>query len=202
MLHPDTQVKWISEEIGCGIIATRDIPKGTITWAEDPLDRILSPDEVTHLPSACRDTLMKYSYRNRHGNYVFCWDNTRFMNHSFHPNCITTAYHSELAVRDIQAGEELTNDYGSLNILEPFHACDEGSDRKTVYPDDLARHYQEWDRLLEPALESAPTVEQPLRELLSDPQWETLLQIAGKQIPMESVLTCLHPESTSSRFTV
>lgn len=192
MLHPDTQVKWISEDVGCGILATRDIPKGTITWVKDPLDRILSPDEVDRLPSACRDTLMKYSYRNRHGDYVFCWDNTRFMNHSFCPNCITTAYHFELAVRDIRAGEELTNDYGSLNIIEPFYACDEGRERKVVYPDDLIRHYQEWDGLLQPAFESAPAVDQPLRELFSDPQWETVLQIASKQIPMESILTCLH----------
>ncbi|MBI9020285.1 MAG: SET domain-containing protein [Verrucomicrobia bacterium] len=192
MLHPDTTVQWISEEIGCGIVATRDIPKGTITWVNDPLDRILSPQEVDALPAACRDTLMKYSYRNRHGDYVLCWDNTRFMNHSFKPNCITTAYNFELAVRDIRKGEELTNDYGSLNILEPFHACDEGCDRKTVYPDDLARHYADWDRQLEAAFESVNEVDQPLRDLLTAEQWETTGHIAGKRAPMDSILTCLH----------
>ncbi len=192
MLHPDTQVQWISEEIGCGIVATRDIPKGTITWVKDPLDRVLSPDEVMNLPAACRDTLLKYSYRNRHGGYVFCWDNTRFMNHSFRPNCITTAYDFELAVCDIRAGEELTNDYGSLNILEPFHACEEGSERKIVYPDDLTRHYKEWDELLTCAFESAPHQAQPLRDLLSAEQWETACRIAGRHEPMRSILHCLH----------
>ncbi len=191
MLHPDTEVRWISEEIGCGIVATRDIPKGTVTWVMDPLDRLFSPQQVAGLPDRCRETLFKYSYRNRDGQYVFCWDNTRFMNHSFSPNCITTAYGFELAVRDIREGEELTNDYGSLNILEPFHACDEGTSRKVVYPDDLARHYEGWDRQLESAFQRIQTVEQPLRDLLSAGQWETAGHIAEKRSPMKSILNCL-----------
>jgi SET domain-containing protein len=191
MLHPDTEVRWISKEIGCGIVAARDIPKGTVTWVMDPLDRVFSPQQVEELPDVCRQTLYKYSYRNRHGDYVFCWDNTRFMNHSFKPNCITTAYGFELAVRDIREGEELTNDYGSLNILEPFHACDEGTDRKIVYPDDLARHYADWDRQLEGAFQRVHTVEQPLRGLLSDEQWETACHVAEARKPMLSILHCL-----------
>lgn len=192
MLHPDTQVEWIREDIGCGVIALRDIPKGTITWVKDSLDRIFSPQAVDELPSVCRDAFLKYSYRNRNGDYVFCWDNTRFMNHSFQPNCITTAYDFELAVRDIPAGEELTNDYGSLNILEPFHVCDEGNERTVVYPDDLARCYVRWDHQLESAFELVQQVEQPLRELLTTEQWETAGNIAKKTQPMESILTCLH----------
>ena len=192
MLHPHTEVRWINKEIGCGIVATRDIPKGTITWAFDPLDRLFTPQQVEAISGVCRETLYKYSYRNRDGNYVFCWDNTRFMNHSFKPNCITTAYGFELAVRDIAEGEELTNDYGSLNILEPFHACDEGTERKVVYPDDLARHYECWDRQLESAFKSVHRVEQPLRELLSEEQWETACHIAEKRSPMDSILNCLH----------
>jgi hypothetical protein len=192
MLHPHTELRWISTEIGCGIIATRDIPKGTVTWVLDPIDRIFTPPQMESMPSVCQDTILKYSYRNRHGDYVFCWDNTRFMNHSFKPNCITTAYGFELAVRDIRAGEELTNDYGSLNIIEPFQACDEGTERKVVYPDDLARHYDCWDRQLESAFKRVQTVEQPLRGLLSDEQWETACHIAAERKPMLSILHCLH----------
>ena len=192
MLHPDTELRWISAEIGCGIIATRDIPKGTVTWVLDPIDRIFSPQQMESLPNVCRDTIFKYSYRNRHGDYVFCWDNTRFMNHSFKPNCITTAYNFELAVRDIREGEELTNDYGSLNILAPFQACDEGAERKVVYPDDLTRYYDCWDRQLESAFTRFQTVDQPLRELLSTEQWETAGHIAEQRKPMTSILTCLH----------
>jgi hypothetical protein len=192
MLHPHTEVRWIGREIGCGIVATRDIPKGTITWAMDPLDRFFTARQVDALPDRCRETLLKYSYRNRHGEYVFCWDNTRFMNHSFNPNCITTAYNFELAVRDIAEGEELTNDYGSLNILEPFQACDEGTQRKVVYPDDLTRHYKQWDEKLEEAFRQVCEVEQPLRDMLSAEQWEKARHIAEKRAPMDSILNCLH----------
>jgi hypothetical protein len=191
MLHPDTELRWISAEIGCGILATRDIPKGTIVWVLDPIDRIFSPQQMETLPEVCRDTIFKYSYRNRHGEYVFCWDNTRFMNHSFKPNCITTAYNFELAVRDIREGEELTNDYGSLNIIAPFEACDEGTPRKIVYPDDLARHYADWDRQLESAFKQVQIVGQPLRALLSAEQWETAVHIAEQRKPMRSILDCL-----------
>jgi len=197
MLHPHTEVRWINQEIGCGVVAVRDIPKGTITWVRDPMDRFFSVVQIQELPDICRETLLKYSYRNRHGQYVFCWDNTRFMNHSFTPNCMTTAYDYELAIRDISAGEELTNDYGSLNILEPFHACDEGTSRKIVYPDDLTRYYQEWDLWLKSAFLSIQHIQQPLRELLSADQWETACQIADHQIAMKSILDCLYRSEIS-----
>jgi uncharacterized protein len=209
MLHPHTEVKWISEIIGCGVLACRPIPSGTITWVRDPLDRVLTPEQVETLPALCRDTFLKYSYRNAGGEYVFCWDNTRFMNHSFNPNCITTAYGFEMAVRDIAPGEELTNDYGSLNILEPFHACDEGSGRKTVYPDDLVRHANDWDRQLKRAFCRFPQVDQPLRDILSAEQLASAEAVAAGRTEMVSILACLHrpeperagrPGSASSSF--
>jgi len=122
MLHPDTEVRWISAEIGCGVLATREIPKGTIIWAMDPLDRTLSPERVELLPPVCRDSLLKYSYRNRDGDYFYCWDNTRFMNHSFYPNSIATAYGYELAVRDIRAGR--IRGLHSLRLVLPPTASD------------------------------------------------------------------------------
>ena len=42
MLHPKTRLAWISDEVGYGVLATEDIPCGTILWALDPLDRVLS----------------------------------------------------------------------------------------------------------------------------------------------------------------
>lgn len=192
MLHPHTEVQWINETVGCGVLALQPIPKGTITWVRDSLDRQMEPAQVDALPAPCRETFLKYSYRNAGGEYVFCWDNTRFMNHSFRPNCMATAYGFELAVRDIAAGEELTNDYGTLNIIEPFEACDEGTDRKTVYPDDLSRHATEWDSLLVQAFRRFPQVEQPLRELLSSEQHQTAVSIAAGKTEMDSILTCLH----------
>ena len=63
-------------------------------------------------------------------------------------NCLTTAYDFEIAIRDIFPGEQLTDDYGYLNINTPFYAYDEGLERKVVYPDDLLRYYEDWDKTL------------------------------------------------------
>lgn len=37
MIHPDTEVRFINPEKGYGLVATKFIPKGTITWVQDDL---------------------------------------------------------------------------------------------------------------------------------------------------------------------
>lgn len=52
-------------------------------------------------------------------------------------------YDFELAVHDIQPGEELTDDYGTLNIEESFDCyCMQAGCRGTIFPDDLLRYAQ------------------------------------------------------------
>lgn len=38
MIHPDTELRFINEKIGYGVVALKLIPRGTITWALDKLD--------------------------------------------------------------------------------------------------------------------------------------------------------------------
>src|SRR5687767_13104511 len=125
MMHPSTELKFINDQIGFGVVATAFIPKGTITWVMDKLDRHLLPSQVESMDELYQDIMEKYCYRDSKGRYILCWDIARYVNHSFCSNCITTAYEFELAVRDIQTGEELTDDYGYLNISEPFEALPE-----------------------------------------------------------------------------
>jgi hypothetical protein len=190
MIHPYTELRFVNPEIGHGVFATRFIPKGTIVWVMDSLDRTLSLDEVQCYPASLRDRLLKYCYRDRRGHFVLCWDHNRYVNHSFDSNCILTPYQLELAVRDIQPGEELTDDYGYLNIIEPFDACDEGHVRKTVFPDDLARHAPEWDQKLESAYSQIGDVEQPLRDLIDEDAWKSLLHIFSGQAAARSIRDC------------
>lgn len=190
MIHRNTQLRFISEEIGHGVVATEAIPVGTIVWVRDQLDREFTPEQLAQIAAPCRAVLDTYSYRNRHGNYFLCWDHTRFINHSFNANCLPTAYGFELAIRDIAPGEEITNDYGALNIIESFEAVDEGHDRNIVHPDDLLRYHPEWDEKLRAAFARLPHVPQPLRELLSDEQWEACLRIASGAEPMQSIRLC------------
>ncbi len=49
MIHPNTELKMVSPEMGIGVFATHFIPKGTITWAQDELDIVLSPQAIKYL---------------------------------------------------------------------------------------------------------------------------------------------------------
>jgi uncharacterized protein len=190
MIHPHTELRLINQEIGYGVFATKFIPQGTIVWVQDALDREMTEEAVALLPADLQERMLKYCYRNNRGYYVLCWDHNRYINHSFNSNCIMTANHLELAVRDIKSGEELTDDYGYFNIIEPFEAFDEGLERKTVFPDDLTRHHPEWDRKLEVAYRTLASVEQPLRKLIADPLWETLQRISAGTAQARSIQEC------------
>lgn len=194
MIHPHTELQFISAEIGYGVVATKFIPKGTITWAIDKLDRIFTPKQIQCMEPVYQQIMDTYSYRNPEGNHVLCWDNSRFVNHSSNSNCITTAYEFEVAIRDIYPGEQLTDDYGYLNLEEPFDVVPEaGTDRTTIYPDDLLRHYHIWDEKLLSAFAHLMEVEQPLWNLLSDKTKEKAKLVAKGDVKMDSILNCYCP---------
>ena len=193
MIHPKTEIKLISNEIGYGVVATEFIPAGTITWALDKLDREFSPLEFQEMPPIYQDILDYYTFRNNNGNFVLCWDNGRYVNHSFNSNCLTTAYDFEIAIRDIQVGEQLTDDYGYLNIPYPFKGINEGTRRKTVYPDDLLKYYKVWDKKLLKVFDRVPKLNQPLKELISPEIWKEIMEISEKKTEMKSILTNYYP---------
>jgi hypothetical protein len=198
MIHPSTELKFISPEVGMGVVATEFIPKGTITWAFDPLDQVFSPEEVLNMKPFFRNFLDKYTYRDHQGYYILCWDHARFVNHSFRSNCISTAYNFELAVRDIYPGEELTDDYGYLNVSEPFSALPEpGSERNCVMPDDLLNYHELWDAQLKSAFTHFNLVSQPLGDLI-ETRFENKVRLvaAGKQ-EMDSILNCYYNPGSS-----
>jgi len=145
MIHPDTKLAYINEFIGHGVIATKLIPAGTITWVLDDLDMEFSPTHVRNMPEQQRKFIDIYSYRNFKGNYILCWDHSRFVNHSFNSNCLSTAYNCEVAIRNIYPGEQLTDDYGYLNVESSFKPIAEDSARDLVKPDDLLNFHEEWD---------------------------------------------------------
>lgn len=195
MIFPKTELRFISDEIGYGVVATEFIPRGTITWVLDSLDRVFTPEQVATMPQVYQDILDTYTYRNNKGNFVLCWDFGRYVNHSFNSNCITTAYEFEVAVRDIYPGEQLTDDYGYLNISKPFTAVDEGNDRKVVYPDDLLRYYKEWDEKVNTVFHLIPLLNQPLRPYISEDLWKTIHSIASGRESLRSILECYYQES-------
>lgn len=193
MLHPDTELKFVSPEIGYGIFASALIPKGTITWVKDDLDRVIPKETLEKMTHANRENLLKYSYRNYEGNYVFCWDLTRYVNHSYKPNSMLTAMGFEIAIKDILPGEEMTNDYGTLNIIESFECANgPGPERERVCPDDLRRFHNQWDDQIESAFLLIKGLKQPLDSFLTPQQLEQIRLIENGSEKIPSVLTNLY----------
>ncbi len=196
MIHPDTEIQFINDQIGYGVVAKAFIPKGTITWVLDNFDREITKEDYANMGIEYKSILDTYAYRNNRGNLVLCWDNARFVNHSFNANCLTTAYNFELAVRDIQIGEQLTDDYGYLNIDAPFDALEEGTKRKTVYPDDLLKYHKIWDKQLLDSFQHFSKVNQPLMPFIDRKVRELAILIEQGKYKMDSILeNYYHPES-------
>lgn len=194
MMHPDTEVRFINDVIGYGVVAKKLIPRGTITWVQDDLDRTFSATEVENMHSEIQEQIEKFCFRNNKGHLVLCWDQAKYVNHSFNANCLSSAYDFEIAVRDIQPGEQLTDDYGYLNISEPFKAVDEGTGRDTVYPDDLLKYHEKWDRQLQEAFQNFEEVEQPLIGLVPPVVLEKVTTSLRENEPLDSILNLYYKE--------
>ncbi|PYI52478.1 SET domain-containing protein [Paenibacillus flagellatus] len=190
MIHPDTELRFISDEIGVGVVATRLIPKGTIVWIADELDIVLKEDFVDSLDEVRQKVVYKYSYLNEDGDYVINWDHSRYMNHSFRPNCIDTVFDFELAVRDILPGEQLTCDYGIMGEDEEFECLpEEGTNRTRVKADDYLHRYPLWDEWAREAFRHFHAVEQPLKHLIKDEYIDEVNAVAAGLRPLPSILT-------------
>jgi hypothetical protein len=198
MIHPDTALRFIDQEIGYGVVATRKIPRGTITWALDKFDLLLPPNQVEASEPIYTDIIDKFCFRNKHGDYVLCWDLGKYVNHSFNSNCLSTGYDFEIAIRDIEAGEELTNDYGYLNLSEPFEPRKEDTARTMVYPDDLPKYFEVWDGIVRQSFPFILDVEQPLADLIPAAVIHEVREtVAGRQL-MKSILSHYYEDAPIS----
>lgn len=99
---------------GIGVFAREPIPAGTVVWQLDPrYDRLIPVEQWEAETGVLKDYLDRYSYPHRADPrfIVFEGDDARYMNHSDRPNCDVSGGDRTLAMRDIEAGEELTCDY-------------------------------------------------------------------------------------------
>ena len=162
MLHPDTEIKFINLEIGYGVFATSFIPKGTIIWALDKLDLRISINEVKALPALIREKVEHFGYINRFGQYILNWDLTRFINHSCTPTTRSLNDALDVAVCDINKGEQLTCDYGILNYKDMICICGSKNCRKVIKSNDCEFFFSIWDKEVADAWAVANLVNQPL----------------------------------------
>jgi hypothetical protein len=180
MVHPDCELRYINDDIGYGVVATRSIPRGTITWVGDALDQLFTQGQMERLTPMLRPLVEKYSWVNGRGQAVLCWDHARFINHSCEATCLSAGFDFEIAVRDILPGEELTDDYGTLNVSEPFKcSCQSARCRDVVLPGDFSTYADEWDRIVHAAFPLIAAVDQPLWPLVKE-KTEVTRVIAGE----------------------
>lgn len=106
-----------SKIAGKGVFAARDFAKGETVISWKP--KSLTKKELAGLPESEKHYIDRYNNR-----YFHMQPPERYVNHSCDANTKTINL-SDVAVRDIRAGEEITSDYGDDNIL-PFK-CQCGS---------------------------------------------------------------------------
>ena len=115
---------------GFGLFAKKLIPKGTVWWHAREQDvMIITKDQFIMFDSSAKSPqienfmtiLLNYSYCERDIEaLIFILDNNRYVNHSFKPNSGLTEDGTGLrsvAQRDIQIGEEITEDYSKYTIF-------------------------------------------------------------------------------------
>lgn len=191
MIHPNVVLGAAEPVIGMGVFATTQIPRGTIVYIKDPLELEIGPDDPVLQNPHIRDSIEKYSYLDSKGNYIISWDIGKFVNHSCNSNTMSTGYGFEIAIRDIECGEQITDEYGLLNISRSFQcACGANNCRGVVTENDLDRFSSRWDGLVLAALHEVNKVEQPLLVLLDPETKKGLEQFLVTGMKYQSV-SCL-----------
>ena len=169
MIHPHTELKFISEQIGYGVFAKTDIPEGTIVYVKDSLELEVSPTEYLNHSIAMQEVIEKYSYKDQRGYRIISWDFAKYVNHCCNCNTISTGYGFEIAIRDIKAGEQITDEYGIFNLDEPMLLnCGFENCRKVLHPSDFDRYYMEWDLKIKKSIPKMFKVNQELWNILDE----------------------------------
>ncbi|MDX2303840.1 MAG: SET domain-containing protein [Microscillaceae bacterium] len=175
MIHPKTELRYINDIVGYGVFALEDIPEGTIVYVKDSLEIVVSSTDYMLHSEAMKTIIEKYSYIDEHGNRIVSWDFAKYVNHCCNCNTISTGYGFEFAVRDIQAGEQITDEYGIFNIEQEMNLiCGESCCRKKLSPDDFENYHELWDSKIKKSLTKLPLVKQPLMYLLDNKTREEL----------------------------
>ena len=194
MIHPATELRYISPSIGFGVFATKFIPQGTIVYVQDALEIVLPANHPLLTADIYQPILDKYSTVEKDGSRLLSWDIARYVNHSCQSNALSTGYGFEVATRDIEPGEEITDDYGQFNL--PYDmpcSCGHPNCRGSVRPSAFNTLVQQWDTQLNAALARLNNEDQPLWRYL-DEETQTAVTDDITSGTFRSVQTLHHPD--------
>lgn len=94
---------------GKGVFAKTAIKKGETIFIWKP--RVINKLDLDRLPKSEKNFICKVKEK-----YIYMQAPEKFVNHSCDSNTKTEGY-SDIAIRDIAAGEEITTDYQSYGIV-------------------------------------------------------------------------------------
>lgn len=175
MIHPHTELRLINTTVGYGVFATQFIPKGTITYVKDSLEIEISPTQFMQHQKEMQTVIEKYSYIDERGFRILSWDFGKYVNHCCQCNTMSTGYGFEVAIKDIQAGEQITDEYGVFNLTEEMNLeCGNVNCRKKISPNDFDTYYKNWDEKIQLALPKLHQVNQPLMPFIDSETIEKL----------------------------
>ena len=188
MIIPWVKIVWISDDKGYGLVATQDIPKGTVTFVQDGLDIVLTQSQLEGMNPHLIEHIEKYSYEDYLGRLVIFWDLGKHMNHDDRANTLTTGYGFEIAVRDIKQGEEVTDDY---RIFSTHHDTStfrkKGKTKISGHGALSPSLLKKWDEKVRSALLEVSKYPQPLVKFLEEDVWNDILQLKADMTRYKSV---------------
>jgi hypothetical protein len=203
MIHPATDLRFVNDIIGLGVFAIADIPKGTIVYAKDCFDIELTPEAFAELRPPLQTLAERYSYLDERGVRIISWDHAKYVNHRCDCNTMSTGYGFEIALRDISAGEEITDEYGLFNMDQEIElACGCEGCRGVLRPDDIETWFPVWDARVKEALACLRRVPQPLWAVLEEDIRREVEAYLGGKAGYRSVLSLRLPQPARLRASV
>lgn len=156
-----------SEIDGVGVFTNRSLPTGTVVWGPCPGCPRWSAEQAQKLDAALGRYLDEFGYRTADAGVLLPCQSAHLLNHSCDANVLDFGADFGMAVRDVDAGEELTLDYGTFRDDEAWSfTCCCGGDgcRLTISSDDgaAASRRASWAATVRPARAGVALVPQPL----------------------------------------
>lgn len=189
MIHPNTELKKINDIMGYGVFATRFIPKGTILYVKDPLEIEVSPEQFDCMDTQYQTITDWFSYIDERGYRIVSWDIAKYVNHSCESNSISTGYGFEIATKDIDINEEITDEYGIFNLPIPLNCrCGSRKCRKVISGDNWDVYGPAWEKRSKDALKNLRHVDQPLLKYMDIQSYQDLMSYLNTRRNYKSIL--------------
>ena len=203
MIHPKTYIKHVNDLVGYGVFASEFIPEGTIVYVKDSLEIGISPEDFSKHSTEMQKAIEKYSYIDQNGHRIISWDFAKYVNHCCNCNTISTGYGFEMAIRDIQAHEQITDEYGIFNLTENMSIeCSFINCRKQLKTTDFENYYAEWDKKIKRSIYKLFEVEQVLMPLVDEKTQKELEELKANPNSYKSVYTLKYKPELNPRLSI